>query len=116
MRPASDSMLSAVERTEVAEDRLTEVLACVAHVNQRFAEVLVRMAGAEPRAGGRYAVGTQRETPGGRCVDMEIATYEGLVRTGLVWIEVKAGAAYQPNQLRDYASQIRPPVYGEPNG
>lgn len=98
MRPASDSLLSAVERTDVGEDRLTEVLACVAHVNQR------------------YAVGTQRVTPAGRRVDMEIATYRGLERRGLVWIEVKAGAAYQLNQLQDYAEQVKDPVYGEADG
>src|SRR4051794_31236220 len=103
MRPASESILSAVERTDVGEDRLTEVLACVAHVNQSFAAELVRLAGGQPTQGERYAVGTQRATPGGRCVDMEIATYRALMRTALVWIEVKAGAAYQPNQLPDYA-------------
>jgi hypothetical protein len=116
MRPAADSILSAVERTDVGEDRLTEVLACVAHVNQHFAAALVSMAGIEPRRGERYAVGTQRLTPGGRRVDMEIATYRGLARKGLVWIEVKAGAVYQPNQLRDYAQQVRDHVYGEPDG
>jgi hypothetical protein len=47
---------------------------------------------------------------------MEIATYRGLTRTGLVWIEVKAGAAYQPKQLSDYAEQVRDPLYGEPSG
>lgn len=116
MRPASDSILSAVEGTDVAEDRLTEVLACVAHVNQRYAAVLVAMAGAPTRAGERYVVGTQRETPGGRRVDMEIASYRGLTRTGLVWIEVKAGAAYQPDQLPDYAAQVRDLAWGEPDG
>ena len=78
MRPASDSILSAVERTDVLEDRLTEVLACVAQVNTRFAAALVSMAGLDPRPGERYAVGTQRGTPGGRRVDMEIAAYDGL--------------------------------------
>lgn len=83
MRPASDSILSAVERTDVGEDRLTEILACVAHVNQRFAAKLVSMAGVEPQEGERYAVGTQRATPGERRVDMEIATYRGLARRDL---------------------------------
>lgn len=114
MRPASDSILSAVERTDVSEDRLTEVLACVAQVNAGLAAVLVTMAGLESYPGERYAVGTQRVTPSGRRVDMEIATYQGLARTRLVWIEAKDGAAYQPNQLSDYAKEVRDPVYGEP--
>jgi hypothetical protein len=114
MRPASASLLTAVERTEVAEDRLTEALACVAQVNQEFASALVVMAGIEPRAGERYAVGTQRATPSGRRVDMEIAIYRGLHRTGLVWVEVKAGAIYQPNQLADYAEEVKHVVHGEP--
>lgn len=72
MRPASDSILSAVERTDLHEDRLTEVLACVAQVNARFAAALVSMAGLDPPPDDeRYEVGTQRGTPGGRRVDME---------------------------------------------
>jgi hypothetical protein len=74
------------------------------------------MAGVGPQDGDRYAVGTQRVTSGDRRVDMEIATYRGLVRTGLVWVEVKAGAIYQVNQLPDYAEQVRDPLYGEPDG
>jgi hypothetical protein len=35
MRPASESILSAVERAYLHEDRLTEVLACVAQVNAK---------------------------------------------------------------------------------
>ena len=116
MRPASDSIFNAIERTQVGEDRLTEALACVAHVNQRFAAELVSMAGGEPKTGERYVVGTQRATPGGRRVDMEIGSHEGLVRTGLGWIEVKAGAIYQPNQLPDYAEQVRDPVHGHRQG
>lgn len=116
MRPASDSILSAVERADLHEDRLTEVLACVAQVNARFAAALVRMAGLEPRPGERYAVGTQRGTPGGRRVDMEIATYDGLARTRLIWVEAKDGAAFSLDQLPDYAEQVRDPVSGHPDG
>src|SRR3954469_5019806 len=116
MRPASDSILGAVERTDVGEDRLTDVLACVAHVDQRFAAVLVELAGGRPEEGERYAVGTQRATPGDRRVDMEIGSYRGLDRTGLVWVDVQAGAAYQPNQLPDYAEQVRDAVHGDPSG
>jgi hypothetical protein len=105
-----------LSRTDVAEDRLTEVLACVADVNQRFARELGCMAGVKPREGERYAVGTQRGTPSGRRVDLELGIYQGLRRTGLVWIEVKEEAVFQPNQLRDYAEQVRDPVHGEPNG
>lgn len=116
MRPASDSILSAIERTYISEDRLTEVLACVATVNTRFAAALVGMAGVDPTADKRYAVGTQRGTPSGRRVDMEIAAYDELTRTKLVWLEVKAGADYQPDQLPDYAKQVQHPVFGEPDG
>jgi hypothetical protein len=35
MRPASESILGAVERAYLHEDRLTEVLACVAQVNAK---------------------------------------------------------------------------------
>ena len=57
-----------------------------------------------------------RSAPGGRRVDMEIAAaYRGLARRALVWIEVKAGAIYQPQQP-DYAEQVRDSVYGEPDG
>lgn len=116
MRPASHSILSAVERTDLHEDRLTEVLACVAQVNARFADSLVSMAGLDPRPDERYVVGTQRGTPGGRRVDMEIAAYEDLARTKLVWVEAKDGAVYQPDQLRDYAEQVQDPVFGDPDG
>jgi hypothetical protein len=117
MRPASHSILRAVERTEHShEDRLTEVLACVAQVNSDFADALVRMVGLDPYPGERYAIGTQRGTPGGRRVDMEIATYDGLARTKLIWVEAKDGAVYQPDQLSDYAKEVRHPVFGEPDG
>lgn len=116
MRPASDSILSAVERTDLHEDRLTEILACVAQVNAGLAAALVRMAGLDPRPSERYAVGTQRGTPGGRRVDMEIAVYDGPTRTKLIWVEAKDGAVYQPGQLSDYAEQVRDPVFGEPDG
>ena len=112
MRPASDSILDAVERTDLHEDRLTEVLACVAQVNVALAAALVRMAGLEPRPSERYEVGTQRGTPSGRRVDMEIAAYDGLARTKLVWVEAKDGAVYQPDQLADYAREVRDPVFG----
>ncbi|MBK5115376.1 MAG: hypothetical protein JJE23_00500 [Thermoleophilia bacterium] len=55
MRPASDSILGAVERTNLHEDRLTEVLACVAQVNAPLADSLVSMGGLDPRPGERYA-------------------------------------------------------------
>src|SRR2546428_141537 len=41
---------------------------------------------------------------------------QGLRRIGLVWIEIKEEAIFQPNQLRDYAEQVKDPVHGEPNG
>ncbi len=113
MRPATPSILSAVERTSVGEDRLTEALACVAHVNQRFAADLIRLAGGDPQHGERYVAGTQRLTPTHRRVDLEVATYRGLARTGLLWVEVKAGAAYQPDQLPDYAGHVVAPGVGE---
>ena len=116
MRPASASILSAVERSDGHEDRLTEALACVAQVNARFADALVSMAGLDPRPDERYEVGTQRGTPGGRWVDMEIATYEGLTRTRLIWVEAKDGAVYQPDQLADDAEQVQDPVFGDPDG
>jgi hypothetical protein len=116
MRPASDSILSAVERTDLHEDRLTEVLACVAKVNEAFAASLVRMAGLIPRKGEHHEVGTQQGTSGGRRVDMEIAAYDGPAHTKLVWVEAKDGAVYQPNQLSDYAEQVQDPVDGHPDG
>lgn len=116
VRPASQSILSAVERTEVQEDRLTEVLACVTQVNRGLGAALLTMAGLRIHERERYVVGTQRGTPGGRRVDMEIAVYDGLRRTKLVWIEAKDGAAYQPNQLSDYAEQVRDRVVGDPDG
>ena len=46
---------------------------------------------------------------------MEIAAYDGLSRTKLVWVEAKDGAVYQPDQLADYAREVRHPVFGEPD-
>ena len=117
MPPASRSLLSAVERTEVPEDRLTEALACVAQVHQRFADGLLAEAGLAVPAGLRVEVTTQRRTPSGRRVDLELAGYDGLgARRVLLWVEVKAGAGWQPDQLPDYAAQVRDPVLGEPHG
>ena len=117
MPPASRSLLSAVERTEVPEDRLTEALACVAQVHQRFADGLLAEAGLAVPAGLRVEVTTQRRTPSGRRVDLELAGYDGLgARRVLLWVEVKAGAGWQPDQLPDYAVEVRDPVLGEPHG
>ena len=117
MPPASRSLLSAVERTEVPEDRLTEALACVAQVHKRFAADLLAEAGLAVPAGLRVEVTTQRRTPSGRRVDLELAGYDGLdVRRVLLWVEVKAGAGWQPDQLPDYAAEVRDPVLGEPHG
>src|SRR5687767_4253667 len=106
MPPAAISILSAVERTDLHEDRLTEILACVAQVNTGFAASLVSMANLVPRPGERYAVGTQRGTPGGRIADMEIAAYDGHTRTKLIWIEAKDGAPYSRDQLSDTARDV----------
>ena len=58
MPPASRSLLSAVERTEVPEDRLTEALACVAQVHEGFAVGLLAEVGLAVPAGLRVEVTT----------------------------------------------------------
>src|SRR4051794_15663774 len=69
-----------------------------------------------PPPGVLFEVTTQRRTPSGRRVDLELAAYEGLVRRALLWVEVKAGAGFQPQQLEDYAIEVRDAVFGELNG
>jgi hypothetical protein len=49
-------------------------------------------------------------------VDLELAAYEGLVCRTLLWVEVKAGAGFQPQQWEDYAAEVHDPVFGEPDG
>ena len=50
-------------------------------------------------------------------MDLELAGYDGLgVRRVLLWVEVKAGAGWQPDQLPDYAAEVRDPVLGESHG
>jgi hypothetical protein len=110
MARAARHLLEGALRTQKAEDQLTEILAVALQEHGAFRDCFLEEAGLSLGAGtdDRSAeVRTQRLTPGGRFVDLEVVIREGGTPVARLWCENKVGAAYQPNQLRDYRDALR---------
>jgi hypothetical protein len=87
------------------EHRLTDLFALVAEAHSGFANRLFDAAGLSKVA----VVRAQIEVPTrrGRSVDLELLGLDGRgTAVARLWSENKTGAAYQPNQLPDYAEDL----------
>jgi hypothetical protein len=100
---AADLFVEAYARTQVPEDRLTELLALLLAGDKRFRSRFCHLVGVPDLL--HVDVRTQRRLRTGRRVDLEVILRHD-TNVHVVWIEVKAGALEQPNQLKDYSKEL----------
>ncbi len=104
--PRTPRSLVTAARLQIAEDRLTELVAACANRSVVFANALLELAGLA--AGTSALARTQVWTQSGRRVDMEIVALDATgAKASHAWFEHKLDrAVYQHDQLEDYAADL----------
>ncbi len=100
---AADLLLEAVDRTPVPEDRLTELLAHALAMDDDLRARFCKLCSVPGLV--NADIRTQRRLSTTRRVDLELLLREGPARHA-TWIEIKAGAPEQKDQLHDYAVEL----------
>jgi hypothetical protein len=104
-RSAKKTLLEAAFVTRIGEDVLTEMLAHVLVTDDDVTAGVAEAVGLDGQKWRAERVSTQESTPEGR-VDLTMSLVNVDERHP-VWIEVKAGAREQPDQLERYARELR---------
>lgn len=103
-RPAALSLLEAALRTQVPEDRTSEILAYTLGHDPAARRALCDLARATWQK--ERTIVTQRRVTNADRIDIELSLFgDGTVH--VMWIEVKEWAAEQPEQLVRYARELR---------
>lgn len=101
----ANSLLEAALRTDIGEDRTTDLLACLLGLDVEARRAFLDLVEAPWLA--TVEILTQRLLPGVGRVDVELRLTQGS-RLHVIWIEAKVGtAAEQPRQLYRYARALR---------